>query len=164
MHDPGGATIREVRDTVVDLADPGPVPVGPPMAVLVVGTDDWAVEQACNTLTAAGHRVFTCHDLGAPGPGFPCRALVAGDRCPLAAGAQLVLDIRSRPLPTPSYPETGVICGLRDGLPLVTGGVSVNNPFTPWAAVEVEPGGDLVEACVKAHEVSKRKDIAGSRG
>ena len=92
---------------------PGPVPpILPP--VLVVGTDDWAVEQAVARLAEAGATVFTCHDPGRPA--FPCNALV-GRGCPL-----------DRPAPG----EMGVVCGLHRGAALVSAGMAGSNPFGPW--------------------------------
>jgi hypothetical protein len=118
------------------------------LAILVVGTDDWAADQSAAVLETAGHRVLRCHELGEPA--FPCNALISGRTCPLDARFDVVLTARARPTPAPAPGETGVICALHDSAPLVTSGISENNPFAPWAAVTVGKDGDLAEACEAA--------------
>ncbi|MGH3743864.1 MAG: hypothetical protein ACRDTP_03270, partial [Mycobacteriales bacterium] len=44
--------------------------------VLVVGTDDWAIEQSAASLDSAGYRVLRCHEPGQPA--FPCNAVLPG--------------------------------------------------------------------------------------
>jgi hypothetical protein len=116
--------------------------------VLVVGTDDWAIEQSSASLRAAGHEVSRCQDPGAPA--FPCRALQPGGTCPLDAGVELVVTSRARPAATPTAHEMGVICGLHNAIPLVVTGISRNGPFTPWATTVVPADGDLAAACLEA--------------
>lgn len=109
--------------------------------MLVVGTDDWAVEQATDQLMAAGMRVLTCHPSGQPA--FPCNALVEGRTCPLDVGFDVVIDVRARPEATPTQGEIGVICALHAGVPLVTAGIAGRNPFAPWALRAVGKRDDL---------------------
>lgn len=116
-----------------------------PLTVLVVGTDDWAVTQARESLRAAGHVGLTCHEPGEAS--FPCNALRKGRQCPLDAGAQVVLVVRARPLPEPATGESGAICALHASLPLVTSGMVSNSPFAPFADAEVASNGDVVGAC-----------------
>jgi len=120
-------------------------PSGP--RVLVVGTDDWAIEQSAAALEGSGMRVLRCHEPGEPA--FPCNALVEGRTCPLEVGFDVVATVRARPLDTMAQGEIGVVCALRIGVPLVAAGVAPERPFGPWAAVTVEQGGDLAEACEK---------------
>ncbi len=115
--------------------------------VLVVGTDDWAIEQSASALEEAGFGVLRCHEPGEPA--FPCNALIEGRTCPLDVGFSVVATVRARPLDTMAPGEVGVICALRHGIPLVAGGVAPDRPFGPWAAVTVEQGGELVNACEK---------------
>ena len=115
--------------------------------VLVVGTDDWANEQAGAQLAVAGRRVLSCHPLGEPS--FPCNAMVEGRTCPLDVGFDVVLSVRARPLDQPTIGEMGVVCGLRAGATLVLGGMTRGNPFGPWASAVVE-GGDLVASVEQA--------------
>jgi len=117
----------------------------PKPTVLVVGTDDWAIEQSAAVLEAGGCAVLRCHEPGQPA--FPCNALVAGRTCPLDAGFDLVADVRARPLATLDQSEFGVICALHHGKPLVVAGVAPELPLGPWATVKVGQGGDLVSAC-----------------
>ncbi|MGH8992513.1 MAG: hypothetical protein ACRDYV_01125 [Acidimicrobiia bacterium] len=112
-----------------------------PTSVLVVGTDDWAVEQVSATLSEAGCQILTCHPPGEPV--FPCNALVEGRTCPLDAGFSVVVTVRARPVDQPIPGELGVICGLHAGAPLVIAGMSARNPFLPWAARSVGPGESL---------------------
>jgi len=127
---------------------PGRVPAADATPhVLVVGTDDWAVEQAVDRLAEAGHPVLTCHPSGEPA--FPCNAMVEGRTCPLDVGFEAVVSIRARHTDSPSFGEMGAVCGLRAGATLVLAGMTRRNPFGPWAAVVVE-GGDLVASVERA--------------
>jgi hypothetical protein len=114
---------------------------------LVVGTDDWAIEQSAAALEEAGFGILRCHEPGEPE--FPCNALIKGRTCPLDVGFDVVATVRARPLDTMAPGELGVVCALRHGIPLVTAGVAPDRPFGPWAAVTVEQGGELVGACEK---------------
>ncbi len=116
-----------------------------PQTVLVVGTDDWAIEQSATELEAGGCRVLRCHEPGEPA--FPCNALIEGRTCPLDVGFDVVVAVRARPLSAPSPAELGVVCALHAGTPLVVAGVGSDRLFGPWAAATVEPGGDVLTAC-----------------
>ena len=130
-----------------------PVPDRPAAApdvvsnVLVVGTDDWAVEQGVDQLVDAGLQVLTCHPPGEPA--FPCNAMVEGRTCPLDVGFGTVVSIRARHTDPPSFGEMGVVCGLRAGATLVLAGMTRRNPFGPWASVVVDDG-DLVASVERA--------------
>jgi len=110
-------------------------------SVLVVGTDDWAVEQTAAQLAEAGHGVLTCHPPGQPA--FPCNAMVEGRTCPLDVGFAVAVTVRARPVDTPAPGEMGVICAIRAGAPLVIAGMGSRNPFQPWAARAVGPDDSL---------------------
>jgi hypothetical protein len=112
--------------------------------VLVVGTDDWAIEQGADAVASAGHRVRRCHEPGAPV--FPCNALRPGGICPLAQGFDVVVSMRARPLSPPSLSELGVICALRVGAPLIVGGLVQGNPFEAWTTGVVDDAGDVPSA------------------
>ena len=124
--------------------------------VLVVGTDDWAIEHAAAELEAGGCGVLRCHEPGQPA--FPCNALVAGRVCPLDAGFDVVADVRGQAAGGLLQSEFGVICALHHGIPLVLAGVTPERPLGPWATRTVEHGGSLVEACGAA------ADDHGSQG
>ena len=114
--------------------------------VLVVGADDWAVAQAIRVLELGGIETLTCHDLGAPA--LPCNALVKGRTCPLDVGFDAVVCVRSWVGSQTSPGDTGVICSLRTGRPLILAGVGSEHPLAPWADCIVAPDGDLVSACM----------------
>ena len=127
--------------------------------MLVVGTDDWAADQSAHALEATGHRVLTCHETGEPA--FPCNALIEGRTCPLDVGFDVVLTARARPAPAPTQGEMGVICALHERAPLVTVGISENNPFSRWAAATVGSDGDVtvaVEAAAASRVFDLRRD------
>jgi hypothetical protein len=113
--------------------------------VLVVGTDDWAIEQSAAALQAAGHQPMRCHDPGAPA--FPCNALLPGRRCPLDVGVDVVVTSRARPVSAPTLSETGVTCALHAQIPLVVSGISDRGPFQALAARIVSEQGHVAAAC-----------------
>jgi hypothetical protein len=129
--------------------------------VLLVGTDDWAIEQSAASLEEAGFGVLRCHEPGQPA--FPCNAFIEGRSCPLVVGFSVVATVRARPLDTVAPGELGVLCALREGIPLVAAGVAPERPFGPWAAVTVEQGGELVGACEKVAGETLA-EFAGSPG
>jgi hypothetical protein len=116
--------------------------------VLVVGTDDWAIEHAAAELEAGGCGVRRCHEPGQPV--FPCNALVEGRTCPLDAGVDVVTDARGQAVGNLLQSEFGVVCALHHGIPLVLAGVAPERPLGPWATRIVEHGGSLVDACAEA--------------
>jgi hypothetical protein len=141
-----------------DLDDTPDTVVSP--RVLVVGTDDWAIEQSAAALEEAGFGVLRCHEPGEPA--FPCNALIEGRTCPLDAGFDVVTTVRARPLDTMAQGELGVVCALRHGIPLVAAGVAPDRPFGPWAALTVEQGGELVSACEKVAGQAREEFADGS--
>ena len=131
-----------------EVTEPAPGSLAPAtrtLDVLVVGTDDWAIEQSAASLTNAGHEVHRCHSLGEAA--FPCNALRPGGHCPLDRGVDVVVTSRARPIATPAAGETGVTCALHAGVPLVVSGIWRNGPFADWAATVVSADGDLSAAC-----------------
>jgi hypothetical protein len=145
----GRAHLRVARE---NERPPRPAPRAQPPAtrVLVVGTDDWAIDRAITGLEAQAteaqaFEIFRCHDPGEPV--FPCNALRPGGVCPVVAGIDVVATVRSRPLRSLAQSEFGVICALRERIPLVVSGISPERPLKPWAAAVVEYEGDLGSAC-----------------
>jgi hypothetical protein len=134
--------LGDESSTLSDATDKGGAP-----RVLVVGTDDWAIEQSAEALEEAGFGILRCHEPGEPE--FPCNALMKGRTCPLDIGFDAVATVRARPLDTMAPGELGVVCALRHGIPLVAAGVAPERIFGPWAAITVEQGGELVAACEK---------------
>jgi hypothetical protein len=152
----GGARLAPVSEgsTAVD-------PLTGPPTVLVVGTDDWAIEQSATELEAGGCTVLRCHEPGEPA--FPCNALIQGRTCPLDVGFDVVVTVRARATSEPSQAEMGVVCALHQGAPLVVAGVASERPFGPWAALAVEQGGDVVTACEKVMGATPVAIAAGPR-
>lgn len=113
--------------------------------VLVVGSEEWAIADAAARLRAAGRQVHRCSDnAGAP---FPCNAMIPGRGCPLDNhDVDVVLDIRSKADSEPALSEMGAVCGLRDGLPLVIGGLADMSPFAQFGD-KVPATGDVVSSC-----------------
>jgi hypothetical protein len=129
------------------------------LRVLVVGTDDWAIEQAAAVLADGRCEVARCHSPGEPS--FPCN-LLHPERggCPLDR-IDVVVDVRATAHAGPAPGEMGAVCALRAGRPLVLAGLTASNPFAGTEAAVVGPGGDLREACadVAASQVIDLRDL-----
>ncbi len=131
--------------------DPAPAEASGPGArtrVLVVGTDDWAIEQTVPTLEQHGCEVLRCHEPGEPA--FPCNALIPGRTCPLDIGFEVVVNVRARALGTLSQGEFGVVCALHNEIPLVVAGVGSDHPLRPWTTRLVDRGEDIASAAKAA--------------
>ncbi len=152
----GGARLVPIP-AETSIEEPGTLP----FSVLVVGTDDWAIEQSATELEAGGLGVLRCHEPGEPA--FPCNALIAGRVCPLDVGFDVVVTVRARPLSEPCQAELGVTCALHRGTPLVVAGVGSDRPFGRWASLAVEQGGDVVSACEKVVGATPAAIAPGAR-
>jgi len=115
------------------------------LTALVVGTDDWAADQAAGALRRGGATVLRCHEPGEPA--FPCNAFIPGRVCPLTQGFDVAVTARARSSRSTEPGEVGAVCALRTGHPLVVAGVTASNPFASVAVTEVGEAGDLVTAC-----------------
>jgi len=93
------------QETGLEAAIPAGAPASRNCTVLVVGADDWAIEQAAAELEAGGNRVLRCHERGEPA--FPCNAMIEGRDCPLDDGFEVVADVRSRAAAGLSQSELG---------------------------------------------------------
>jgi hypothetical protein len=121
--------------------------------VLVVGSNRWALDAASATLEVAGHHVVRCTDPGEPE--FPCNGLRPERGCPLDAGVDVVLVIRTQPGRKVAPGEFGVTCALRRDVPLVVAGRTLLHPFERWAIEPVdgavaEVADDVARACERA--------------
>lgn len=123
---------------------------------LVVGTDDWAIEQAAAELAAAGHEVMRCQDPAAAA--FPCFGVTTQGGCPLDRGAQVALAVRHRSAVEPTPHEMGVVCALHRGVPVVAAGMINGAPYAPFATVLVDQNGDPATACQAAAHNDARDD------
>jgi hypothetical protein len=123
-------------------------PTVPSLTVLVVGVEDWGIEQAAAALGGAGHTVLRCHEPGEPA--FPCNALIPDRTCPLAVGFHVALTVRTRPAPPPAPGEMGVICALSRAIPLVVAGVGGDGTLEGLATTVVPRHDSVVSACEDA--------------
>lgn len=147
-----------------DLDASGNTEVGcdrPPtgLAVLVVGTDDWAIEQAASSMASAGYGVLRCHEPGEPA--FPCNGIRPDRVCPLDRGFAVAVTMRARPAAQPTQSEFGVTCAIRAGAPLVVGGITQGNPFEEWAH-RVDAQIDIATAVAVASAVRTLDEVARS--
>jgi hypothetical protein len=129
---PSGPAHQHISDNRERIPEP---------VALVVGTDDWAIEQGAEALEESGVRVLRCHEPGQPA--FPCNALRGDGVCPLTVGFDVVVSMRGRPLSPPPPAEFGAVCGIRVGAPLIVAGLTRQSPFEPWTAEVVDIADDL---------------------
>ena len=128
------------------------------MRILVIETYLEAATFAVRQLAAAGHEVVRCRDETAPA--FPCDGLTPGG-CPVDAGIDVALTVRSGPPDKPTAREDGAVCALRRHVPLVVASAEGPNPFDGWATVCVDDG-DVVAACEAAatSDISSLSELA----
>lgn len=116
--------------------------------VLVIESYPHVADDARAAVQAAGHRVHSCYDPGSEG--FPCKALLEPDGCPLDQGMDVALLVRHRILLQPTTLENGAICAIRAGVPVAEQGSPILDPFEPWITSRVGVRGDPVQACEAA--------------
>lgn len=97
-----------------------------PLAVLVLESHDGVAAAAAETLEAAGYQLFRCHEPAAAT--FPCAALADGGACPLDAGIDVAVTVRTQS-PWPTAREDGVACALRAGVPVVEVNDGTSSPY-----------------------------------
>jgi hypothetical protein len=107
--------------------------------VLVLESERGAARKAEAALTAAGHRVHRCHEVG--DRGFPCLGLTEPAGCPLDRSIDVALVVRSHVDPKPTPLEDGVSCAIRAGVPLVEDGPDLYDPYGSWLADRVDEQG-----------------------
>ena len=120
------------------------------LEVLLIESRPGVTDHTADLLEAAGHRVHRCHEPGEPG--FPCKAVVDTETCPVDAHVDVALVVRPRIAPRPTSMEDGVSCAIRAGLPVVEQGTDVLDPFAPWVTRRVHRDEDVVAACEQAVE------------
>lgn len=124
------------------------------MKVLVMEAEEGTAGAVIDQLRAAGHEVLRCHD---GGPAFPCLGLAGETRCPVSeVGVDVAVTVRANPRSQPTPLEDGVVCALRQHVPLVVAGRVVLNPYGDWAAEAVEDG-DVVGAVERAAAAPLRR-------
>jgi hypothetical protein len=97
-------------------------------------------------LRAAGFDVVRCSPPGTAS--FPCVGM-HGD-CPLDASVDVAVVVHERPTPSFSAGEVGVVCALRDGVPLVVAGNGATTPFREEADAVAADALDVADACHRA--------------
>ncbi len=97
-------------------------------------------------LRDAGYDVVRCAPAGHHG--FPCDG--ATGRCPLDATVDVAVVVHDRPSNDIAPSEAGVVCALRDGVPLVVAGNHAHSPFAGAAAAEAASIDDIPAACARA--------------
>ena len=117
------------------------------VSVLVVGTDEWAIEQAAGSMASAGYDVLRCHEPGEPV--FPCNGVRPDRVCPLDQGFKVAVTMRARPAAQPTQSEFGITCAIRAAVPVVVAGITEGNPFEEWTQ-KVDPKVDIATSVVLA--------------
>jgi hypothetical protein len=119
------------------------------MKILVTEKASGDGVDASRRLTAFGHEVVRCHD-PADSTDAVCLALRPGGRCPLKehrVGA--VLGVRGTGGPVTAW-ESGMLCALRSGTPLVVCG-EADRHVAPWNRADRWCGPEeVVTACERA--------------
>jgi hypothetical protein len=116
-----------------------------------------------DALRRASHQVSACHD----GSGV-CQALRSGRHCPLDSGepVDLMVDVRGQESELTAR-EFGVVCAIRDQVPVAVVGVDPLVPPTvpaglrPWVTVATVAG--LLRACRDAVRVRRQPPSQGHR-
>lgn len=132
------------------------------MRVLVTEAAFGESASVVDALRAAGLTVSTCH-----GRSGVCRALEAGQQCPLdAAGSvDLVVDVRGQE-PDVTAREFGLVCAVRGRVPVAVVGVDpsvrprIPAGLAPWVTVTTLEG--LLSTCrdavmVRSHHSSGQR-------
>lgn len=125
----------------------------PVRRVLLVTSDDEPATLVEAALEKAGHEIRRC--FANRWPSFPCVGLTADGTCPLDDRTiDVVVDVRQHPWPRPTPRESGVLCALRDNIPLVVAGRTAFHPYDGWTQVSLDGIEGIAEACEEAIERS----------
>jgi hypothetical protein len=116
-----------------------------PLRVLVVESHRGLASVAASTLEAAGHEVHRC--FGPDDMGFPCVGM-QGEPCPVERGVDVVFLHRAGSTARPTPLEDGVLCALREQVPVVEARAqtAVVDPFGAYVTAWVDPKATPVEA------------------
>lgn len=106
-------------------------------------------------LDAAGHEVVRCAEPG--DRAFPC-VRVDGGTCPLDGTVDVAVVVHDKPTAGLAFGEAGVICALRDGLPLVVAGTHAFSPFVERADAVADDLADIPAACLRAVAAAADRD------
>jgi hypothetical protein len=124
----------------------------PNRRALVLTSDNEPITSIETQLVAAGYDVHRCLSAGARA--FPCVGLAHGE-CPLDehGGVDVAIDIREHEWGMPGPRETGVVCALRDGVPLVVVGHE-HHPFSAFAVMTTDREDGFPARCEHAMQLA----------
>jgi hypothetical protein len=104
-------------------------------------------------LAAAGYEVVRCAPPG--GRAFPCVGIRG--TCPLDASVDVAVVVHDDATAELHPGEAGVVCALRDGVPLVVTGNGATSAFGELVDAVAVGRGDLAAACDRAIRASLRR-------
>ena len=96
-----------------------------------------------DVLTAAGYDVVRCAEPDAPD--FPCAG--AFGSCPLDGSVDVAVVVHDRPAVDLAHGEIGVVCALRDAVPVVVAGNHTQSAFGARCDAVANSVGDVPAAC-----------------
>jgi hypothetical protein len=115
------------------------------MRILAIESEPGAGARHFAELTEAGHELARCQEPGATG--FRCHGLEGPGHCPIdTKPVDVAVAVRTASPQAVGGDERGVTCALRSRVPVVV----ISQFGHPYGANVIEPGDDLVQACVDA--------------
>lgn len=102
------------------------------MRVLLIESEPGSGVDDAIELTRRNHQVFRCYHDG----DTLCAGITRG-ACPLDASIDVALIERDGAASAPTAFETGAVCAIRQGVPLVERGSLDNDPYGPWLSGRV---------------------------
>jgi hypothetical protein len=106
-----------------------------------------------DVLERAGHDVTRCGP--SPNRRFPCRGVDGG--CPLDGSVDVAVAVHSRSPGDLGLGEAGVVCALRDGIPVVVAGDAAGCAYREHVAAVAAGLDDVAAACGRALDARDRQ-------
>jgi hypothetical protein len=110
-------------------------------------------DAVADVLTAAGFDIVRCAEPGTVG--FPCRG--AEGSCPLDGSIDVAVVVHDRPSLDLTPGEVGVVCALRDGVPVVVAGNHTHSAYRGQCDAEAADVDDIVAACRRAMAAAQHR-------
>ena len=104
-------------------------------------------------LERAGHTITRCGT--SPSRPFPCQGLEG--RCPLDGSVDVAVVVHSGPPGMFHVGEAGVVCALRDGVPLVVAGDAGDCAYREQVSAVAASADDVDDACRRAVDARARR-------